>query len=504
MDEEDSLVRRRSRRSTAGNRMEAALADMRAAGAEEAEDDVDFELVADEQDVFGSDFESTDEEEQGESAEIAERAILDDARRQRKTVRSRVEKATAIAAARQRVTFNPTAQDDAPAREPPKQKRRVSLGVAIDAATGEVVSPSPASPSASQTPQKRQSGRALAQQARTASLKRLASEEERARVAPRRRSVVKIEAPTQAELLARALDAEEGNIAAHRDYLALEEEKRRKAHAVRPSVTGPLVRWVSKREEVQVLVDEKPISQAQAGPSTAPSAASVSAPILQRQSVARQYVVHETTQDADAPPPTWNSQMRALFGTHFDWENAKVYASAKNRPMSRYIPPCAITGEPARYRDPRTGAPFANTAAFGVLTKVLDHEYTWSAALGCYVSVSASLLPEEAKRPIREGLPRSSRARIAATEPVAQDKDKGKGKARETEPEPAPAPVPVEPPKKRGPGRPRKHPLPVPKSEPVESIVEFEAPKVKRGPGRPRKVVKPVVTDEPEVVRIGW
>ena len=44
MDDGDSLVRRRSRRSTAGNRMEAALAEMHAAGPEEAEDDVDFEL----------------------------------------------------------------------------------------------------------------------------------------------------------------------------------------------------------------------------------------------------------------------------------------------------------------------------------------------------------------------------------------------------------------------------------------------------------------------------
>lgn len=171
-------------------------------------------------------------------------------------MRSRVEKATAAAAVRQRVTFNPTAHEDSPAREPPKQKRRVSLGVAIDAATGEVVPPSPASPSGSQPLQKRQSGRALAQQARTASLKRLASEEERARVAPRRRSIVKVKAPSQAELLARALDAEEGNIAAHRDYLMLEEEKRRKAHVVRPTVTGPLVRWVSKREEVTVSASE--------------------------------------------------------------------------------------------------------------------------------------------------------------------------------------------------------------------------------------------------------
>ncbi|VDC07024.1 unnamed protein product [Peniophora sp. CBMAI 1063] len=495
MEEEDSLVRRRSRRSTAGNRMEAALAEMHAAGLEEVEDDVDFELAADEQDVFGSDFESTDEEEQGEPAEVAERAARDDERRQRKTVRSRVEKATAAAAARQRVTFNPTAHEDTSAREPPKQKRRVSLGVAIDAATGEVVPPSPASPSAAQPLQKRQSGRSLAQQARTASLKRLASEEERARVAPRRRSIVKVKAPTQAELLAQALDAEEGNTAAHRDYLALEAEKRKKAHVVRPTVSGPLVRWVSKREEVHVPVEESP---PQAGPSTGPVPGTPSTkPIAKFETVARQYVVHEITQDTNAPPPSWVSQMRALFGTHFDWENAKVYADAENRPMSRYVPPCAVTGLPAKYRDPRTGAPYATIEAFDVLTKVLDDEYTWSTVLGRHITVSQSLLPEDLEPSIREG--RSRRARLAAADPTV---DSGKGKAPEIKQELVP--VPVEPPKKRGPGRPRKHPLPAPKPEPVEGAHVFEPPKVKRGPGRPRKVVKPVVTDEPEIVRIGW
>jgi hypothetical protein len=43
MDEEDSLVRRRSRRSTAGNRMEAVLAEMTVDNLPaDAEDDRDF------------------------------------------------------------------------------------------------------------------------------------------------------------------------------------------------------------------------------------------------------------------------------------------------------------------------------------------------------------------------------------------------------------------------------------------------------------------------------
>lgn len=63
---------------------------------------------------------------------------------------------------------------------------------------------------------------------------------------------------TQAELIARALDMEEGNISEHKNYLANEAEKRKRAHVVRTVVKGPLLRWVSKRETVTVMEDVPP------------------------------------------------------------------------------------------------------------------------------------------------------------------------------------------------------------------------------------------------------
>src|ERR1700722_18561867 len=60
-------------------------------------------------------------------------------------------------------------------------------------------------------------------------------------------------APTQAELIARALDNEEGNIVSHRHYLQFEEEKRKRAQVVRAGTRGPLVRWISRREEIKVV-----------------------------------------------------------------------------------------------------------------------------------------------------------------------------------------------------------------------------------------------------------
>jgi hypothetical protein len=65
--------------------------------------------------------------------------------------------------------------------------------------------------------------------------------------------------PTQDELIARALDTEEGNITEHRDYLRLEEEKRARARVVKQAIDGPVLRWVSKKETVQVEIQLPPL-----------------------------------------------------------------------------------------------------------------------------------------------------------------------------------------------------------------------------------------------------
>ena len=69
---------------------------------------------------------------------------------------------------------------------------------------------------------------------------------------------MKIKTPTQAELIARALDMEEGNTIEHREYLSIEEEKRKKARVVRKNVEGPLLRWISKVEHIKVEIPPPP------------------------------------------------------------------------------------------------------------------------------------------------------------------------------------------------------------------------------------------------------
>ena len=63
---------------------------------------------------------------------------------------------------------------------------------------------------------------------------------------------------TQAELISRALDTEEGNILEHRNYLDEEEEKRKRAKVVRKAVTGPVLRYISKIGEDKITIPVKP------------------------------------------------------------------------------------------------------------------------------------------------------------------------------------------------------------------------------------------------------
>ena len=70
-------------------------------------------------------------------------------------------------------------------------------------------------------------------------------------------------APTQEELLKRAQETEERNVIEHRDYLKDEEEKRRRARAVRPVVEGRLIRWISKvEEEIVPITPPEPVASA--------------------------------------------------------------------------------------------------------------------------------------------------------------------------------------------------------------------------------------------------
>ncbi|KAG7448035.1 uncharacterized protein BT62DRAFT_946914 [Guyanagaster necrorhizus] len=414
--EVELLVARRSKRSTAGNRMEAALAEMLIDDSiTDLDDDVDFSVDRYEEDVFESDFESTDEEPQGEG-DAGEQEALDEEKRARKAARIRIEKATAAAHVRQKVTFNPEASASSAPATKLRPNRRVSLGTAVDAETGEVIK--------RDAKGQRHSKRTHTIKNTSATAKRFKKgEEKRAAQTPKKVKALTREI-TQDELIARALDNEEGNIVEHRDYLKLEEEKRKRARVVRAAAEGPLLRWVSRSEEVKVQVEVTPPPPpattpaysyghgygAYNAPSTStpltypyypsamtthyqnpymhylPPPAPPPAPVFEERTekVSKNYLVYELAQYEKAPKPSWTESMEVIFGDHVRWDQVKVY-SGKGRPISRPKQICPLTGQPAPYLDPRTGVPFANICAYETLTKLLNHQFVWSTALGCYV-----------------------------------------------------------------------------------------------------------------------
>ncbi|KAF8816718.1 hypothetical protein BYT27DRAFT_7076800 [Phlegmacium glaucopus] len=259
----EMLVTRRPKRSTAGNRMEAALAEMALDDTKDVEDDRDFVDDKVEEDIFGSDFESTDEEAEKVVGEAGENEIIDEERKIRKAARSRLDKITAAAHAKHKTTFNPDIQLSSTVQPKPKPKptQRVSLGVVVDAESGQVVKSRKPS---SGVGKKRFSQRRHTIQNTSATVTRLKqSQQKKARTSFLQASQpkkMKIETRryTQGELIALALDTEEGNIVEHRDYLKNEAEKRKRARVVRTTIEGPLLRWISKKEEVKVAIPPLP------------------------------------------------------------------------------------------------------------------------------------------------------------------------------------------------------------------------------------------------------
>ncbi|KAK0196869.1 YL1 nuclear protein-domain-containing protein [Armillaria mellea] len=399
---EETLVARRSRRSTAGNRMEAALAEMSIDDSvKDLDDDVEFSVDKYEEDIFESDFESTDEEAQDEGT-AGDQEVLDEEKQARKAARARVEKATAAAHARQKVTFNPEASTSTTPKPKSRPSRRVSLGTTVNAGReGDAKG-------------QRHSKRTHTIKNTSATVKRFKKgEERRAAQTPKKVKALAREI-TQGELIARALDNEEGNIVEHRDYLKLEEEKRKRARVVRDSVEGPLLRWISRGEDIKIQVEVTPPAATPAygygaynapGTSTPPAypyyatthyqnphmhylppPAPPPAPVFEERTerVNKNYLVHELAQYDKAPKPSWTELMEVIFGDHVKWDQMKVY-SGKGRPTSRPKQMCPLTGQPAPYLDPRTGVPFSNIWAYETLTKLLNHGFVWSTALGCYV-----------------------------------------------------------------------------------------------------------------------
>ncbi|EJT98999.1 YL1-domain-containing protein [Dacryopinax primogenitus] len=235
------LAAQRERRSNAGNRMRALLDVEFEAEEMFAEEEGDIEFVGDqveEEDVFESDFAST-EEEQDEDEDTQEKAILREEKAHRAAVRKKVERTTTTSL----FTKKPPAK---PVEPRPKLPKHVSIALPPEAALpGDNVKGLPF--------RRRQSSRASAQTAKL-NLERKLKEDAARRASlmhkPKRPTVPR---KTQDQLIADALELEERNVQSLKDFLAREEEKKRVARVVRKTVhEGGVLSFVSRAEEIKV------------------------------------------------------------------------------------------------------------------------------------------------------------------------------------------------------------------------------------------------------------
>lgn len=91
------------------------------------------------------------------------------------------------------------------------------------------------------------------------------------------------------------------------------------------------------------------------------------------------------------PGATWVDEFRYLLGDHCAWDRLP-FVPSRNRPYRPRQSMCVITGLPARYRDPRTGIPYATTEAYATIERVLRGEYVWTGSVHRSVALSAGIL----------------------------------------------------------------------------------------------------------------
>ncbi|GJJ77073.1 vacuolar protein sorting-associated protein 72 [Entomortierella parvispora] len=79
-----------------------------------------------------------------------------------------------------------------------------------------------------------------------------------------------------------------------------------------------------------------------------------------------------------------------------EWSYVENYPERK--------PVCPITGLPAKYKDPKSGIPYANKEAYKILQNVIRHGYVWSPGLNAYCHDVAQPLPKGVPAGMAEAL----------------------------------------------------------------------------------------------------
>jgi len=121
----------------------------------------------------------------------------------------------------------------------------------------------------------------------------------------------------------------------------------------------------------------------------------------------RNWITFMEYEEQDAPLNEWSYVEHCKFdGTLHGY--TCVYQSLKLRFLCHLDPErkpvCPITGLPAKYKDPKSGIPYANKEAYKILQNVIRHGYVWSPGLNAYCHDVAQPLPKGVPAGMAEAL----------------------------------------------------------------------------------------------------
>ncbi|EIW73587.1 hypothetical protein TREMEDRAFT_59761 [Tremella mesenterica DSM 1558] len=436
----------RAKRSTAGNLMRALLDKAHEeddALLAELDDDEEFTPPQEARDVFLEDFADTDEEIEMDEEET-ERQLQREERRKAKG-KNKAYNPLASNAKPKQIRFSDPDSEDVADTSFPKSSDEMKQGLVLN--NGEsVIDPSTMAPSTlvlALRKQRREEKRMNRSEARRSTMRASTlrtekeilqkEQEDQQKVHRKGRKALHeggevrgLRPMTQSELITAALEEEERNKEALRDWLKREEEKRELRRVGRKRVRGPRWTWVSRTvgKMVQVVGDgemrpvheDTPMEDTQgsmnagqvignteekmvrgeneAGPSEIPGENGVrhmldggSGEAEMGSRYMRNYIILSQI------PGGLPAELKVILGDHVEWDQVKIIPS-RNRPINRRLPICPFTGQTAKYKHPSTGIPYANVSAYKEIEALLAHRYIWDTAAGCWMGGEEDVFAE--------------------------------------------------------------------------------------------------------------
>ncbi|CAG8548303.1 27879_t:CDS:2, partial [Dentiscutata erythropus] len=191
---------------------------------------------------------------------------------------------------------------------------------------------------------------------------------------PKREKVI-VHRKTQEELLAEAKETEEKNLASLRAFELREAEKKMSAKQSKKVVmNGPFIREIS-----YVVGDNREAKRPK---------------LITEHSVDEGKSNITDTKDLDCTMNNVENENQdkrevknlLIFSQFSKVEEAKLFQEWKKKPQRAKKVLCPFTGLIAKYKDSKTGIPYANVEAYSRIQKLLQHKYIWSETHSAYIN----------------------------------------------------------------------------------------------------------------------